>query len=130
MSRDEIKQRVREMSDNQLLDMVEVEFNDYRKEALDLARAELTRRGVEFDDPSAPQISVQDKPDADVAVNEKPVRVCTACAVDMRAGTLVADSELTVIFGDDSEERFVNLFACPKCGRIDLFVDFEVDVQR
>jgi hypothetical protein len=47
----ELKERISGLSDDELLDIVEVEFNDYRKEAIDFAKSELTRRGIEFQIP-------------------------------------------------------------------------------
>lgn len=44
----ELKERISKLSDEELLNMVEVEPHEYHKQALDYARAELMERGVQF----------------------------------------------------------------------------------
>lgn len=44
----ELKERIAKLSDEELLNMVEVEPHEYRKQALDYARAELMEREVQF----------------------------------------------------------------------------------
>src|SRR4249920_2357445 len=46
----ELKERMSRMSDDELLNMVEVDFADYRQDALDVARSELLSRGINLDD--------------------------------------------------------------------------------
>src|SRR5260221_628337 len=46
----EMKERIARMSDDELINMVEVEFADYRKDAIDLAKAEMTARGLDAED--------------------------------------------------------------------------------
>ena len=44
----ELKKRISTLSDEELLNMVEVQPYEYRKQALDYAKAELMGRGIEF----------------------------------------------------------------------------------
>ena len=46
----------------------------------------------------------------------------------MRPGTLIAEKEMTIIFTDNREERFVRVSACTQCARLSLAVDYESDV--
>jgi hypothetical protein len=48
----------------------------------------------------------------------------------LRAATLVAEKELTVIFSDNREERFVRVMACAQCGQITLIADYENEVAQ
>jgi len=47
----------------------------------------------------------------------------------MRSGLLFSDKELTILFTDNNEERFVQAFACPMCGVVRLAVDLDTEVE-
>ena len=47
----------------------------------------------------------------------------------MRSGLLFADKEVSIVFADDSEERFVQAFACTSCGDVRLIVDLNTEVE-
>jgi hypothetical protein len=82
-SRD-LKQRISRLSDEELLDMVEVEPFEYRREALDHARAELATRGIQFKQP--PETSGEE---ANSTINEpQAVRKLTTCKNVAQAGLL------------------------------------------
>jgi hypothetical protein len=122
----ELKDRISQMSDSELLRIVEVEYNDYRKEALEFAEQELHKRSVPFEKPEL------EPDDAEVAESIDPVRSsapCRECGGVMRPGMLFADKELTMLFNDDNEERFVQAFACKACGAVRLAVDLETEVE-
>jgi len=122
----ELKDRISQMSDGELLRIVEVEYNDYRKEALEFAEEELHKRSLPFEKPG-PELD-----DAEVADSIDPVgssAPCRECGGVMRSGMLFADKELTMLFNDDSEERFVQAFACKACGAVRLAVDLETEVE-
>src|SRR2546428_13595091 len=55
--------------------------------------------------------------------------VCLSCGGPMRSGTLVAEKELTIVFADNQEERFVRVNACSACGQLSLVADYKIDVQ-
>ena len=48
----ELKDRISQMSNEQLLRIVEVEYDDYRIEALQFAGEELGKRGIPFEPPA------------------------------------------------------------------------------
>ena len=124
----ELKDRISQMSDRELLRIVEVEYNDYRKEALEFAEEELHKRSLPFEKPE-PELEPDD---AEVAESIDPVRSsapCRECGGVMRSGMLFADKELTMLFNDDNEERFVQAFACKACGAVRLAVDLETEVE-
>jgi hypothetical protein len=132
----ELKDRLVKLSDEQLIDMVVAPPGEYRQDALDIAKAELKWRKVEI-------------PDSDEGVEEAPAGPydpsalgviqgsrkadlrsgCLFCGGQLRPGTLFAEKELSVIFADNQEERFVKVNACTQCGQLSLVVDFETDVQ-
>ena|SRR6516162_7505939 len=132
----ELKDRLVKLSDEQLIDIVTAAPGEYRQDALEIAKTELKWRKVEI-------------PEADEASEEAPAgpydpsalgaiqsarqaasrNECVFCGGPLRAGTLVAEKELTVIFADNQEERFVKVNACTQCGQVSLVVDFETDVK-
>ena len=120
----ELKDRISQMSDRELLRIVEVEYNDYRKEALEFAVQELHKRSVPFEKPEPGYSEVADSTDPVTSIAP-----CRECGGVMRSGMLFADKELTLLFSDNNEERFVQAFACKTCGAVRLAVDFETEVE-
>ncbi len=132
----ELKKRMSKMSDEDLIDMVTVSAGDYRQEALDYAREELKYRRVEIpvdpeqqpsgDSNSADTAAQPDKSES-AADSET---TCPGCGGRLRHGTLVAEKELTIIFADNQEERFVRVTACTRCRQLWPAVDFETVVDH
>jgi len=139
------------MSDAELLKVVGIEYKDYRPEALEIARAELDSRGVAYRGaskaPRTPSPGSEDGQNAeDAAENEEAEEgvdeddsdqdefrpsFCTGCGAPTRTGYLFSgSSEMTVVFSDNNEERFLELEACARCGRVRLIVDFDTDVAE
>jgi len=119
----ELKDRISQMPDRELLQIVEIEYADYRREALEFAQEELTKRSIPFE---TPELDVED--DDSIAPAETGVP-CNNCGGVMRSGLLFADKELTILFSDSNEERFVQALACTNCGDIRLTVDLHTDVE-
>jgi hypothetical protein len=117
-----LKEKISQLSDGELVKMVMVEAGDYRKEALDLAHSEMKKRGI---DPSRP--SVQSEATAEGAPEEMPH--CSVCGGAVRAAMLMAEREVTVVFADSEEQRFLNLNVCTQCGRAEFVVDLESEVE-
>jgi hypothetical protein len=121
----ELKDRISQMSDRELLRIVEVEYADYRKEAIEFAEAELGKRSVPFEKPES---SDQTDGTDSTAPAESNVP-CGKCGGVTRSGLLFADKELTILFSDSNEERFVQAFVCTACGDVRLVVDLETEVE-
>lgn len=120
----ELKNRISEMSDRELLQIVEVDYDDYRKEALEFAQTELTKRMISFERHAQ-------EPDEDDEVLTAPAAAdipCGNCGGQLRSGLLFSERELTILFADNDEERFVQVLACSRCGEIQLRVDLDTDV--
>ena len=125
----ELKERIAQFPDAQLLRMVTTEVGDYRLEAIDYAKAELSARGIDIAQPSADEAAAgTDDAPAVLDSGASNTRVCQNCGAPMRPGTLVAEKEMTLIFTDNREERFVRVNACTQCARLSLVVDYESDV--
>jgi hypothetical protein len=139
-----LRQRMASLSDGELLRIINVEYKDYRPEAIEYAKTELDSRGIVYGraKPAAQRVDrgapgeddIQneedgaDELDQDDLSEFKP-SFCIICGAEMRSGYLFAGrGEMTVVFSDNNEERFVELNACPKCGHVRLTVDFETDV--
>ena len=122
----ELKDRISQMSNEELLRIVEVEFDDYREEALQLAEAELGKRSIPFEKPP-PETNQAEESDSDTAA--EPSAPCGNCGGEMRSGLLFADRELSILFADNNEERFVKAFACTSCGDVRLVVDLQTEVE-
>jgi hypothetical protein len=114
------------MSDRELLQIVEVDYADYRKEALDCVEAELGKRMIPF---RKPELDADEAKDEDSIVPAKRDVVCGNCGGVMRSGLLFSEKELTILFSDNNEERFVRAFACTACGDVRLTVDLESEVE-
>jgi hypothetical protein len=121
----QLQDRLSQMSDRELLRIVEVEYDDYRKEALEFAEAELTKRNVPFERQGAIQDDAEEDEEAPA---HRDVR-CSECGSMMSAGIMFADKELTMVFTDDNEERFVQAFGCKRCGNIRLAIDLHTEVE-
>jgi|GEM_PF-3482908 len=174
----ELQEKISRMSDDELLNMIEVDFADYRQDALDFARAELTARGINLDEEadeeaaelvedSGPDLSeysyeaiqrarqmlaqrdrqlamaahaIQQKQsgaesDADDQEEEFVERdtshaqerevTCVSCDSVCRYGILQAESTLAITFPDNNEQKYVDAYVCPKCGRVQLLIDSE-----
>src|SRR2546425_11623566 len=93
----ELKDRMSQMSDEQLLRIVEVEYADYRKEALQFAEAELGKRSIPFEAGEAEQAD-----DTDSMISSRSNVPCGNCGGAMRAGSLFADKELTMLFAESN----------------------------
>lgn len=122
----ELKDRISQMSDRELLQIVEVEYADYRKEAIEFAEVELAKRSIPFE---KPELRADEDEDGDSMAPAGRDGPCGNCGGTMRSGLLFAEKELTILFSDSNEERFVQAFACTGCGDVRLTVDLETDVE-
>jgi hypothetical protein len=142
-----LRERMSALSDQELLRIVNVEYRDYRPEALEYAKAELDSRGVAYgrSTPAAESLAVELRDEIDTGIGperddeeaesdqedlaEFKPSFCIVCGAETRCGYLFGGrGEMTAVFSDNNEERFVQLDACPKCGHVRLIVDFETDV--
>jgi hypothetical protein len=119
----ELNERMTHLTDEQLLEMIATP-DEYRKEALTYAESELKKRGIDFSQAAELEVKAEDTEDP------LDVGICSVCAGLLRSGTLVAEKELTIVFKDNREERFVKVYACVNCGRLSLLVDFETSVEQ
>jgi hypothetical protein len=119
----ELQERIKQSTDEQLLEMVAAEPGEYRQEAIGFAKAELDARGVDYAPEPPETVSERD-------LNARgDIPVCLVCGGRLRPGTLVGEKEITIVFTDNKEERFVRVDACTQCGLIALAVDNSTDVQ-
>jgi len=132
----ELKQRLSKLSDDELIDMVTAGAADYRQEALDYAKAELKFRRVDWSEVEREE-EKEETEDEDASpitpaanVTGTPGSTCLACGGPLRSATLVAEKELTVIFNDNREERFVRVMVCAQCGQISLIADYDNEVAQ
>jgi hypothetical protein len=128
----ELKKRISELPDEQLLEMVEAEAGNYRREALEYARAELKARAIDpgaAREESAPATSAGTEEPAPPPSLDPRSSGCLLCGGRTRTGTLVAEKEMTIVFSDNREERFIRVNACTQCGQVVLVADYDTDVQ-
>ena len=125
----ELKERIERLTDEELLKMVTEDAQEYRQEALYFAKAELRARGIDAKAPSAEaeEEKAAGEP-ADMNLDSRGL-TCLVCGGPMRVGTLVAEKELTVVFSDNREERFVRVMACGQCGQLSLTADYTTEVK-
>ena len=144
----ELKERLSKLSDEQLIQIVTKDAADYRQEALDYAKAELKYRRVDLFKATAesteegdgkdkqeepPEEEVEEIAPALLGLpkrkSEQPGWTCSACGGQLRRGTLVGEKEITIVFSDTRQERFVQARACVQCGQISFVVDYDTDVE-
>jgi hypothetical protein len=134
----QLKERLVKYSDEQLIEIVLAPPGDYRQDAIDIAKAELKWRKVEIPEPDEPEEEAAAETTYDPTFLERlrpvreavPAKGCVFCGGPVTPGTLVAERELTVVFSDNHEERFVKVNVCTRCRQVSLVVDFETDVQQ
>jgi len=134
----DLKQRLSKLSDEELIEMVTVGAANYRQEALDYAKAELKYRRVDLSEVRREEHEEPEEEATDVDSPIKPAEtatgpigsVCFACGGRLRSATLVAEKELTVIFSDNREERFVRVMVCTQCGQMSLIADYDNEVAQ
>jgi hypothetical protein len=133
----QLRQRVADLSDEELQRMVTVEARDYRKEAIDFALRELEARGVALTAENATTAgggdeveSPDDPDDADEADARTQGPACAACGGPVRAAVLVGEREIIAVFRNGEERRFVDIVACTRCGEARLVVDLESNVAE
>ena len=123
----ELRHRLSKLSDEELVTIVTVEAADYRQEALEFARTELVARGIDYENPPAEEATPREsgtRPTLD-----RHGLGCSACGGQLRPGTLAAEKEITIIFSDKHEERFVRVAACSQCGQISMVADYQAEVE-
>src|SRR5262249_30215165 len=120
----QLKERLTKLSDEELIEIVLAAPGEYRKEAREIAEKELKWRRVDIPQAEGPQAAVSD-PVFPSPPQARPGNVCVACGGSLRPGTLVAEKELTIVFSDSQEERFVKVIACSRCGLLALVADLD-----
>lgn len=124
---DSLRERIRQMSDEDLIKMVCEDASQYRQDALQCAEAELAARGIELVDEDAP---VQEEGEFFHGKKlDESLLACPVCHSKMRTGYLYGQKEVIIMFTDNSEERFVEVLACSGCGQVRLLVDYETKVE-
>jgi hypothetical protein len=129
---DELQERIRALGDDELLRMVHEEADQYRPEAIAIARDEIANRGLTDDEATDDEDidpAAADEEEADEALGSQQGLLCAACGSGLRPALLVGESQVVAIFEDNREQRFVRAMVCPHCGTADLFVDFATDVE-
>ena len=132
----ELKERMSQMSDSELLRIVGPDRNDYVEEAIEFAARELETRNIPFE--KQPRNAAQEPASTDDESAEDSavflaIPPCDVCRGAMRLGLLFADKEVTMLFQDSEhgeEERFVQAYACSVCGEVRLVVDFQTDIEH
>ena len=131
----ELRERLSKMSDDELIRMVCEDYREYREEALRFAEEELAQRGIYLDDDNAAGkeplgvVPLSTENGGAVKAANRATLYCGVCGGELRSGYLFAQKEIVVMFADNNEERFIDVLACKQCGRVQLTVDYETDVE-
>jgi rubrerythrin len=121
-----LKERISRLSDEELLQIVEIEFRDYRQEALAFAKHELTRRGIEFEEPNNKKARPPEKASQGVTTW---AATCARCGGKARLAVLFGNTEAVIFFADRDEQRFLEVYVCSQCGQVQVAVDFETELD-
>ena len=130
-----LREKIKGLSDEELKRMVEVEFDDYRAEAIDYAKGEMDARGLKYTSlPAGSRDSAEEDDeeddDEDGEYELPPPLMCMNCGANMRLGYLFTEREATIIFADNNDQRFVEMHVCPRCGNVRIVVDMETEVEE
>jgi len=129
-----LKENISKLQDEQLVEMVTTAASEYRQEALDYAKAELTSRGIDWDEPVLDEEDETAALTSDAGPKRSQLPAGSAgscvCGGKLRIGTLVGEKEMTIVFNDNREERFVLVTACAQCGQVSLLVDYETELEK
>jgi rubrerythrin len=117
-----LEARIASLTDQELIDVVEIDFADYRKEAIDFAKQELARRGITFEE--AGNTRKRSAPGQD-----KRSEPCEKCGERARHGVLFENREIIFLFDDVEERRFVDVVACRSCGHVKINVDLKTEIE-
>lgn len=119
------------LSDDELVDMINIHPQQYRGDALAIARAELVKRGYHLSR-KGKVIKPAKEPEKPEAAAQPPgTLLCSRCKSELEyAGTrrLNDDKEMSVLgeLGEmykNGAHEFLDVYICRKCGHVDLFVD-------
>jgi len=124
-----------QLSTAELIRVITEDADDYTKEALEIARGELSRRGGAiptsmvrhtsekggdgFDDASPEEIANAYK-DRD--------KQCRDCGGNLRYAALQSQNEVFLTFLDTHELRFLEVDVCVRCRKVTLRADLETEV--
>ena len=132
-----LRARIADMSDEELRRMVEIEYDEYRPEAIEYAKTQMDARGLKYTPPPVGGVEDPDEEDMDEDIEDDeedgelpPPLTCTNCGANMRLGYLFTEREATIIFADNNEQRFVEVHVCPRCRNVKIVVDLETEVEE
>lgn len=128
----ELQRHISSLSDEELLTIVEIESGEYREEAVEFAKTALRKRGIAFrEGPVAEEDEVEER-EEEYSPTEVPRTppICTVCGGETRFGILFAGRELTFLDPEENHEMAVDAFACRRCGRVQLLLDWRTNVLR
>jgi hypothetical protein len=140
---EQLRERFAQMEDEDLLRIVGEEASDYRPEAVELAKEEIRRRGLETASPKKTEAPVPlssseaEEPfelEEEDTEEEEAARsnwvTCAVCGGGLKSAILVADHRIIAVFEDNREARYVKMLVCPQCGNASLFVDMHTEVTE
>lgn len=126
----ELRERISELNDAELLRMVGEEAGEYMPEAIAIAKLEIEARGLADQLPAPPGEALDsDAEEVDDELLGDGLK-CPACGSGLRPAFLLGETQVIAFFEDNQEQRFVRMHVCPECGTADLFVDFETEVEE
>ena len=127
-----LAERFSALSDDELLEMVNVHPQQYRGDALAIARAELVKRGYHLSRKGKVIKLPKEQGEHEQAAAQPPAPpLCSRCKTEMEyAGTRRLNDEKDMsVLGELGEmykngaHEFLDVYICRKCGHVDLFVD-------
>jgi hypothetical protein len=119
------------LSDDELVDMINIHPQQYRGDALAIARAEMVKRGYHLSRKGKVIKPAKEVEKHEAAAQPPGTLLCSRCKSALEyAGTrrLNDDKEMSVLgeLGEmykNGAHEFLDVYICRKCGHVDLFVD-------
>jgi hypothetical protein len=135
--KEEISERMRQLSTPELVRVLTEDAGDYVEEALAIARAELKRRGGRVPDSTDLLEGGEEGIGIDEASAEEIANAykgrdtkCRDCGGDLRYAGLHSSTEIVLAFADTHEMRYLEVDVCTSCRKVTLRADLETEIDE
>jgi len=135
--KEEIRERMKQLSTPDLIQVITEDAGDYVEEALQIAREELKRRGGKVPDPAdshangVEAIGIEEASAEEIANAYKGRDTkCRDCGGNLRYAALQSQNEIFLTLLDTHELRYLEVDVCTSCRKVTLRADLETEIDE
>jgi hypothetical protein len=125
--KEEISEKMRQLSTQELVQVLTDDAGDYVDAALEIARNELKSRGAKV--PEEPGIDEASPDEVANAYKSRDTK-CHDCGGSLRYAGLHSSTEIVLAFADTHELRYLEVDVCTKCRKVTLRADLETEIDE